>query len=96
MIDQKRVCARISVLGWISDQRKPADHLAANDVIHLTARSGRSLLCQDLEIVTVERYSPAANAVALPACLGDKLAKRACLFTGRRLPKEFRPFCLVG
>src|SRR6185437_11019871 len=80
--------AGIPVLGRISHQRKPADHLAVYDVFHFAAGRGRALFGENLEIVAIIRCAAAPNAIAARCRLGYELAKWARLFALRCWPVE--------
>src|SRR5262245_35373754 len=94
VVDQERHHAGIAVLGGPRDQRKAADHAAVHDVIEDAAGRGRALPGQDLEVIAVVRDRTAANLVALPGRLRDRVAERAVRLTRRGRPIE--PVLLAG
>src|SRR5262249_26208395 len=83
MTNDEGLHARISIFGRPGDKPKATDHVATHDVVQGPAGSRRSLLCQDLEIISVVRCALAApaNTVASAGCLSDEFTKRTRLFT---------------
>src|SRR4051812_1202814 len=53
MADDEGAAAGIGLVGGPGDQRKPADHLALDDVAHRAARRARALLGEDAVVVAV-------------------------------------------
>src|SRR5690242_11994008 len=96
MADHESHHARIPVLRGIGNQPEAADHVATHHIVQCTAWSGRPLLVQNLEIITMERGSPGACAIALRGCLGDELAKGAGLFALRGRPIQAVLFSLLA
>lgn len=55
MIDNESHHARVAIFGWISHDRKSADHLAINDIVGGAAGGRWALLGQDLVVIVVIR-----------------------------------------
>src|SRR4029078_12442104 len=71
VVDDEGHDAGVAVLGRVGDEPETADHAAANDVVDGATGRTRTLLCQDLEIVAVVRFT-GANAITLARRGGNR------------------------